>query len=56
MDAAKRETVRARLEARGQSPQRKLARVEGQIAQVEKQMMAAQMRIAALTAGQRKAG
>ena len=55
MDAAKGETVRAGLEARRQSVQRKLARVEGQIAQVEKQMMATQMRIAALTGGQGKA-
>ena len=55
MDAAKRETVRSRLEARRQSVQRKLARVEGQIAQVEKQMMATQMRIAARTGGQGKA-
>jgi hypothetical protein len=55
MDAAKRETVRARLEARHQSLQRKLARVEGQIVQVEQQMMATRMRIAALTEGQRKA-
>jgi predicted amino acid-binding ACT domain protein len=55
MDAAKRETLRVRLEARRQSLQRKLARVEGQIVQVEQQMMATRMRIAALTEGQRKA-
>ena len=55
MDAAKGETVRAGLEARRQSVQRKRARVEGQIAQVEKQRMVTQMRIAALTGGQGKA-
>jgi hypothetical protein len=55
MDAAKRETAWARLEARRQSLQRKLARVERQLIQVEQGVMATQRRIVALTAGQRKA-
>ena len=53
MDATKCETVRTRLEGHRQFLQRKLARVEGQIVQVQEQVKAIQRRIDGLTAGQR---